>query len=108
MLIERLKNKIQLGFHELVILKLIAQSPTFGVAIIDKMNRLGYRTGPSYIYPFLKKMTHDGILLGIDKVVHGKRRRYYEMTQKGRVLLDNCISEFKQMFTTFELLGKEF
>jgi len=107
MLIDRLRNKIQLGIYELTILKYISKSPNYGIAIINKMEELGFRTGPSYIYPFLQQMIRDGILYRIDRVVQGKRRKYYELTQKGRILLQICVEELKKMYGAFETIGLE-
>lgn len=107
MLIEKLKNKIQLGIYELTVLRYISKNPSYGIAIINKLEQLGFRFGPAYIYPFLRQMITDGVLVKVDKVVQGKRRKYYELTQYGHELLQNCIDVFREMYQSFETIGME-
>ena len=58
--------------------------PIFGLAMMQELNRHGYRIGPGTLYPLLHGMERGGLLKSALKNVTGRRRRVYTITAFGR------------------------
>ena len=76
-----------LGFVKIHVLHHAAQEPVYGLALIDELRRHGYELGPSTIYPLLHSLEAAGYLAREDRVVGGKVRKYYAITEAGRLAL---------------------
>jgi DNA-binding PadR family transcriptional regulator len=76
-----------LGFVKIHVLHHAAQEPVYGLALIDELRRHGYELGPSTIYPLLHSLEAAGYLAREDRVVGGKVRKYYAITEVGRLAL---------------------
>ena len=66
------------------------QEPIFGLAMMEELNRHGYRIGPGTLYPLLHGMERGGLLKSHLKNVEGRRRRVYTITASGRRALNNA------------------
>lgn len=73
-----------LGFVKIHILHHAAQEPVYGLALITELRRHGYELGPGTLYPILHSLAAAGYLARKDRVVGGKVRKYYVMTDAGR------------------------
>ena len=79
-----------IGFIKVHILYHASQGPIYGVEILEELGRHGYRLSPGTLYPTLHRLTREGYLESSSKVVGGKVRRYYTITGKGLVALDEA------------------
>jgi DNA-binding PadR family transcriptional regulator len=61
--------------------------PIFGLAMMQELNRHGYRIGPGTLYPLLHGMERSGLLKSVLKNVTGRRRRVYTITAFGNKTL---------------------
>lgn len=92
------------GNLELIVLSILEKRPLYGFAIIQEAKD---RTGGYFdfkegsLYPALHRMESDGLLAGQSGEVgrNGKPRKYYAITDKGRVMLEQKRGEFGT-FTT--------
>lgn len=90
------------GNLELIVLTILEQQPLYGFAIIQEAKE---RTGGYFdfkegsLYPALHRMEQDGLLAAQLGEVgrNGKPRKYYAITDKGRVML----SLKREAFGTF-------
>ncbi len=62
----------------------------FGLAMMEELNRHGYRIGPGTLYPLLHGMERGGLLRSSLKVVDGRQRRVYTITSSGRRALNHA------------------
>jgi DNA-binding PadR family transcriptional regulator len=76
-----------LGFVKIHILHHAAQEPIYGLAMIEELRRHGYDVSPGTIYPLLHGLESGGYLTREDRVVGGKVRKYYAITETGRTAL---------------------
>jgi DNA-binding PadR family transcriptional regulator len=76
-----------LGFIKIHILHHAAQEPVYGLALIQELGRHGYELGPGTLYPILHSMEKAGYLTRDDRVVGGRVRKYYAITDAGRTAL---------------------
>jgi len=72
-----------LGFIRIHILYHSGKEPIYGTGIMEELARHGYKIGPGTLYPILHNLEKDGYLTRTDKLVGGKIRKYYSITQKG-------------------------
>jgi len=79
-----------LGFIKIHILHHAAQEPVYGLALIEELGRHGYEIGPGTLYPVLHSLEAAAYLVREDRVVRGKVRKYYAITEEGRRALDDA------------------
>lgn len=73
-----------LGFVKIHILHHAAQEPIYSLAMMEELQRHGYELSPGTLYPILHGLEKSGYLNREDRVVNGKVRKYYEITDGGR------------------------
>lgn len=93
----RFEKKLYLGFLNIHILYHASKKPIYGVWMIDELNHHGYKVGASHIYPLLKDMTTEGLLSIVGKNEHGRIRKYYFITAKGKLLLEDLEQKVKEL-----------
>ena len=79
-----------IGFIKIHILYHASQGPIYGVEILEELGRHGYRLSPGTLYPALHRLAREGYLESSSKVVGGKVRRYYTITDMGLVALEEA------------------
>ena len=75
------------GLVRLHVLHHASREPIFGFAMIEELNRHGYRLGPGTMYPLLHGMEKKGWLKSGKEKVDGRSRRVYVATRTGRQAL---------------------
>jgi DNA-binding PadR family transcriptional regulator len=91
------------GLVRLRILRAATRGPISGVELSEDLAAAGHRLSPGTLYPLLHDLEKAGWLKSKGKTVKGKRRRYYRVTKKGRVQLEQAllaVNEF--LFDGFE------
>ena len=86
-----------LGFIKIHILHHAAQAPVYGLALIQDLRRHGYELGPGTLYPALHSMERVGYLAHEDRVVGGKVRKYYTITDQGRGALQEARTKIGEL-----------
>lgn len=76
-----------LGFIKIHILHHAAEEPIYGLWMIEELKRHGYDLSPGTLYPILHGLEESGYLAREDRVVGGKVRKYYTITDAGRQAL---------------------
>ena len=76
-----------LGFIKIHILHHAALEAVYGLALIEELRRHGYALSPGTLYPVLHDLAEAGYLEREDRVVGGKVRKYYSITDRGRQAL---------------------
>ena len=76
-----------LGFIKIHILHHAALEPVYGLALIEELGRHGYALSAGTLYPVLHDLEEAGYLEREDRVVGGKVRKYYTITDLGREAL---------------------
>lgn len=99
---EKLSRKLQLSFIRVHVLYHASKAPFYGAWMLDELSTHGYDFGPSTIYPLLKEMTSAHMLAVENKVIDGKRRKYYAITEEGKALLSLSIYQVKQLLLELE------
>jgi len=104
------KTQIRKGYLELCLLLVIqSEKRIYGFDLLEKLNNRGLSVKEGTLYPMLNRMLVDKILSATWETenVKGHPRKFYSLTKEGVRLLDHMKSEFKNMLTIYQDLGKE-
>lgn len=76
-----------LGFIKIHILYHAAERPVYGAELMRELARHGYNLSPGTLYPTMHSLERQGYLTSEVRVVEGRRRKYYAITDQGRAAL---------------------
>lgn len=95
------------GITHNLILWIISKEPIHGYGIMKKLDEFfefadedcELKSSSSKVYPILRKMESNGLIIGEWQTVNNKRVKYYSITQDGEIVLNhiksNMINGFK-------------
>jgi len=86
-----------LGFIKIHILYHASLGPICGVEMIDELKRHGYQVSPGLLYPTLHSLERSGYLKKQKRIVKGKVRKYYMITQKGLQIFEEAKQKIKEL-----------
>lgn len=86
-----------LGFIKIHILYHASKKPIYGVGIMEEIKSRGYDVGPSLIYPALNSLKARGLLECSKRVVNGKFRKYYKITENDHELLEESMRKIAEL-----------
>ncbi|MDY6892506.1 MAG: PadR family transcriptional regulator [Chloroflexota bacterium] len=86
-----------IGFVKIHILYHASKEPICGVEVSEELGRHGYRLSPGTIYPTLHHLANEGYLSVQQKVVKGKVRKYYTITEKGLTALGEARAKITEL-----------
>lgn len=92
------------GLIPLHILHHAVEEDIFGKAILDELQRHGYRIGPGTLYPMLHRLEERGYLRAREVREGSRMRRLYRATAAGRKALQDALPQVTELFT--ELVGE--
>ncbi|MEG0013100.1 MAG: PadR family transcriptional regulator [Cellulosilyticaceae bacterium] len=69
----------------------------YGTWMIEELKEHGYSVSPGTIYPILKSMVEEDLIIKEERNVNGKIRKYYKTTDNGRELLVELKSRLKEL-----------
>jgi len=101
--VESFESELLRGISTVAILQIIKQHPhsgLYGYQIIKNLetetkNLLVVEEGT--IYPLLRKMEKDGVLTSQKREIDGRVRKYYQLTEEGRKLLNHMSGFFSKL-----------
>jgi DNA-binding PadR family transcriptional regulator len=88
---------IFLAFVRVHVLHHAAEGQIFGLEMIDELRHHGYSIGPGTLYPILHHLESSGCLRSKEEIVHGKRRRNYVATAKGKRTLVELQEKIREL-----------
>ena len=91
------------GFIKLHILYHAGREPVYGLWLIQELKRHGYNLSPGTLYPTLHSLTKEGYLTMEQRVVRGKVRKYYTLTEAGRAALEEARRKIAELVE--EIMG---
>lgn len=71
-----------------IVLSVVSKEGTYGYKITQDVRKV-LDVSESTLYPVLRRLQKDGYLETYDMEFDGRNRRYYKITSKGMILLDN-------------------
>ena len=101
--VESFESELMRGISTVAILQIIKQHDKEGIYGYQLVKLLQEETNNVLIidegtlYPLLKKMEKDGVLISERKSIDGRNRRYYYLTNEGKKLLNHMLGFFSKL-----------
>jgi DNA-binding PadR family transcriptional regulator len=95
---DKILRKLFLGFIQIHILYHAKKEPFFGSWMIKELESHDYEISPGTLYPILHSMEANGLLKKEERVVNGKVRKYYSITDKGCLVLEKSKQKAFELF----------
>ena len=92
-----IEREFFLGFIKIHILYHASKEPIFGVGIVEELSRHGYYLSPGTLYPTLHRLAKEGYLKQDSKLVGGKVRKYYTITEGGLEVLKQSRDKISEL-----------
>lgn len=86
-----------LGFIRIHILHHAAEEPIYGLWMIEELRSHGYELSPGTLYPILHGLEESGYLVSEERLVGGKIRKYYSITDDGRDMLARARAQIREL-----------
>ncbi|ADU30949.1 PadR family transcriptional regulator [Evansella cellulosilytica] len=98
--------QLKKGVYELAILLLIRKKAMYGYELTQRLNQVPLFTlAEGSIYPILKRMvTKQWIESYWQESADGPRRKYYEITEEGKVVVELRMNDYKELYKALEHL----
>ncbi len=93
------------GHLDALLLAVVAEGPVHGYAVLERLRARSdghFDLPEGTIYPALHRLEAEGQLRSKWKVVAGRRRRLYELTDRGRAELGQRASDWRRFVDAVE------
>jgi DNA-binding PadR family transcriptional regulator len=87
-------RRLRRGILKYALLKLLAEAPSHGYDLIRVFREKGWGGGAGSVYPLLSALEAAGLITGRDE----GERRTYEISEKGRRVLEEHAAELRRFF----------
>ena len=102
-MIEKYNRQLKKGVLDMLVLKLLANSPQYGYQLISQLKELSdgvFVLKDGTLYPILYRLEDDGLVAGKWSEAKGRQipRKYYEITEKGK----NTLTQIYEIWQSIE------
>lgn len=95
---DKILRKFFLGFIQIHILHHAKKEPFYGAWMIEELSEHGYDMSPGTLYPILHNMESSRLLVKEEKIVDGKIRKYYMITDLGNEVMEEACKKAQELF----------
>ena len=81
------------GIMDACVLAVLEREDTYGYVLTQRVREV-MTISESTLYPVLRRLQKEGYLITYDQAFQGRNRRYYKITDKGRVKYKEYINEW--------------
>lgn len=97
---------IKKGLLELAVLRLVSRRKVYAANILNELAATEFATQEGTLYPLLSRLClENSVSYEWVESAGGPPRKYYSLTQKGKLQLDNLLHYWKKLDTTIDELG---
>ncbi len=102
--LRELKERFARSFMDVLALRLLEREGMWGYRLASRIEETyGVRVGPSVIYPLLRDLEERGLVEGREERIGGRRRRIYEVTERGREFLEEYMELLRRQLDSSDL-----
>lgn len=98
---ENLILELRRGVIVLAVLSQLSQEQ-YGYSLISLLKEAGLEIDQGTLYPLLRRLESQGLLLSTWRIEAGRPRRYYVISPSGRQLLQQMTNEWKDIVSVME------
>ncbi|MFA6692444.1 MAG: PadR family transcriptional regulator [Acholeplasmataceae bacterium] len=100
-----MKPQVKKGILEIFVLAILSKGESYGYQIINDLSNTVIIT-ESTLYPILRRLLNQGELESYNELFQGRNRKYYRITKKGKIHLDEFMEEWESVKKIYEILRK--
>ena len=100
-----MKPQVKKGILEIFVLAILSKGESYGYQIINDLSDNVIIT-ESTLYPILRRLLNQGELESYNELFQGRNRKYYRITKKGKIHLDEFMEEWESVKKIYEILRK--
>ncbi len=101
MKIENAKAQMRKGVLELCILSILSKNPCYASDIIAELKKSEMIVVEGTLYPLLTRLKNDELLAyHWEESTQGPPRKYYTLTEKGNLFLDEMLKAWSELVDT--------
>lgn len=105
-LVSGLISELRRGTLILSVLSLL-NKPRYGYSLVQALEERGVTIDPNTLYPLLRRLEKQGLLLSEWEMGETKPRKYYHRTEFGNVVYEQLTSQWINMSENLNQLLKE-
>ena len=90
-------RKLFLAFIQIHILHHAKKEPIYGSWMTEELKHHGYCVSAGTLYPIFHNLEKDGLLSSESRIINGKVRKYYAITQEGASVLEQAKTKIEEL-----------
>lgn len=98
-------SQLKKGLLEGCVLAAIRDEESYGYAIIGQLSPY-IEISESTLYPILKRLESSKCIVVRNKLYNGRLRKYYKITERGRIKLREFCQDMEQIMEIYRFLRK--
>lgn len=103
---KNLKHELRKGTLVLAVLSQLNQKH-YGYSLVEKLNSLNLVIDQNTLYPLLRRLDTQGLLISTWEVSDPRPRKYYQLSDFGKSILSQLEVEFEQNYQVLSVMLKE-
>lgn len=84
------------GILDICVLAVLKRDPSYGYLIVGEVSKC-IEISESTLYPILKRLEQSGSVNTYKKEYNGRTRKYYEITDTGKLKIEEFLGEWEEM-----------
>lgn len=98
--------QLKRGILNICILQLLKKEDMYGYDLIKILQNYFTDTEESTLYAILRRLNKEGLTdMYYSEISHGPKRKYYKISDKGKEILNEYISSWKEIEKIFSEIG---
>lgn len=100
-ILDNLFGELKRGTLVLSVL-LKTKEPIYGYSLVQALQDSGMKIDKNTLYPLLRRLDKQGLLISFWNTSENRARKYYQLSEVGKAVLDELIKEWKEMNSNIE------
>jgi len=101
-----METQMKKGILEIFVLAIISKSDSYGYKIVNDLSRY-VDASESTLYPILRRLEKENYLETYDKLFQSRNRKYYHITKKGIIRMNDFLKEWEDIQKIYYILKGE-
>ena len=103
---EQMVTELRRGTQIILVLNAL-DDPQYGYSLLQKLEKIGINIEAGTLYPLLRRLDAQGLLESIWDTNESRPRKYYQLNDQGKMILDELKHAWLDIVKDMEVLFKE-
>ena len=103
---EQMIAELRRGTQIILVLNAL-DDPQYGYSLLQKLENIGVNIEAGTLYPLLRRLDAQGLLESIWDTSESRPRKYYQLNDKGKIMLQELKNAWLDIVKDMEVLFKE-